>query len=483
MADSLLRRNVPPPPQPPPQEKEYTVSELSGEIRRRVEGKGESLRLRAELGRVTQASSGHVYVDLKDDKATINGVIWRDAARKLLKNLRLETGLEVVCRGRLKTYAPQSKYNLMIDSMAPAGEGALMAMLEARRRRLASEGWFDAERKQKLPKLPRVIGVVTSPGGAVIHDIRHRLQHRFPCHVLVWPVRVQGEQCAEEVVAGIEGFNALPAGGAIPRPQLLIVARGGGSIEDLWGFNEESVVRAAGNSSIPLISAIGHESDYTLIDHAADQRAPTPSAAAEMAVPVRLDLLANASDLARRLAHAARRRLQRDGERLADAARHVRRSADVVALKNRHFDMTARNLNIAFERWQARKKERFVVLQSAIAPYSPRRMLERARERINDLHGRNRRAIDILLFGLREQWQRHGDLLEACSHKRVLERGFALVWDTAGKKSGNLLGSAADLRAGMRVWLEFAGERRVAADVVGEETPRRNGDGNGNGEA
>src|ERR1700719_179320 len=280
---------------------ELTVSELSTALKRTIEDAYGYVRVRGELGKVSYHSNGHVYFDLKDDRASIAGVIWRGTAPRI--KLKLEAGLEVVITGRLTTYPGRSQYQIIAETLEPAGLGALMALLEQRKQKLAAEGLFDEARKQLLPYLPDVIGIVTSPTGAVIRDILHRLADRFPRHVLVWPVRVQGEGSADEVAAAIRGFNALPEGGAIPRPDLLIVARGGGSIEDLWSFNEEVVVRAAADSMIPLISAVGHETDLTLIDFVSDRRAPTPTAAAEMAVPVRAELLAQIAALnARKLA-------------------------------------------------------------------------------------------------------------------------------------------------------------------------------------
>src|SRR5271155_2509421 len=277
---------------------ELTVSELSMALKRTIEDAYGYVRVRGELGKVSYHGNGHVYFDLKDDRASIAGVIWRGTVSRI--KLRLEAGLEVVITGRLTTYPGRSQYQIIVETLEPAGLGALMALLEERRKKFIAEGLFDEARKQLLPYLPTVIGVITSPTGAVIRDILHRLADRFPRHVLVWPVKVQGEGSAAEVAAAIEGFNALPEKGAPPRPDLLIVARGGGSLEDLWSFNEEIVVRAAAESLIPLISAVGHETDVTLIDFASDKRAPTPTAAAEMAVPVRSELLVEVSALARR---------------------------------------------------------------------------------------------------------------------------------------------------------------------------------------
>src|SRR5437588_6193585 len=269
---------------------EYTVSELSMALKRSIEESFSHVRVRGEISSFKRVGSGHCYFALKDAEAVLDAVCWRNTAIRL--PLKPEDGMEVVCTGRLTTYPGRSKYQLVIDSIELAGIGALLRILEERRLRLAAEGLFAAERKKKLPFLPRVIGIVTSPSGAVIRDILHRLGDRFPRRVLLWPVAVQGEGAAAQIAAAIDGFNRLSSEGQVPRPDLLIVARGGGSLEDLMAFNEEIVVRAAAESAIPLISAVGHETDTTLIDFASDRRAPTPTAAAEFAVPVPADLLA-----------------------------------------------------------------------------------------------------------------------------------------------------------------------------------------------
>src|SRR5437660_9914676 len=278
---------------------EYTVSELSQALKRSVEENFWNVRVRGEISGYKRHSSGHCYLVLKDADAALDAVCWRQTAIRL--PIRPEDGMEVVCTGRLTTYPGRSKYQFVIDSMALAGIGALLRILEERRQRLAAEGLFATERKKKLPFLPEVIGIVTSPTGAVIRDILHRLADRFPRRVLLWPVAVQGEGAAQQVAAAIAGFNRIAPGGPMPRPDLIIVARGGGSLEDLMAFNEEIVVRAAAASVIPLISAVGHETDTTLIDHASDRRAPTPTAAADMAVPVRLDLIAELGGKSSRL--------------------------------------------------------------------------------------------------------------------------------------------------------------------------------------
>ncbi|WP_114965912.1 exodeoxyribonuclease VII large subunit [Alkalilacustris brevis] len=322
---------------------EYSVTEISGAVKRVIEGEFGRVRVRGEVGRVSRPRSGHVYLDLKDDRNVLAGVIWKGVAGRLAT--QPEEGMEVVATGRLTTFGGQSKYQMVIEEIAPAGMGALMAMLEKRKAQLAAEGLFDPARKRPLPYLPRVIGVVTSPSGAVIRDILHRLSDRFPRHVIVWPVAVQGAACAPEVAAAIRGFNALPAaGGPVPRPDLLIVARGGGSVEDLWGFNEEIVVRAAADSAIPLISAVGHETDTTLIDFAADRRAPTPTAAAEMAVPVRSELLAWTDEQGARLVRATGQALERRGQRLRDLARAMPRPEMLVGQAAQRLDNLADRL-------------------------------------------------------------------------------------------------------------------------------------------
>ncbi len=291
-----------------------SVGELSGALKRTIETAFDKVRVRGEISGFKRHASGHCYFTLKDDSACMDAVIWRSSAGALA--FRPEDGAEVIATGRLTTYPGRSKYQIMVERLELAGEGALMALLDRRRRALAAEGLFDASAKRALPFLPQVIGVVTSPTGAVIRDILHRLADRCPSHVIVWPVPVQGEGAAGRIAAAIRGFGALEPGGAVPRPDLLIVARGGGSIEDLWAFNEEEVVRAAAESPIPLISAVGHETDTTLIDHASDLRAPTPTAAAELAVPVRSELLAQLGDLSRRSAACLARKGDRARERL-----------------------------------------------------------------------------------------------------------------------------------------------------------------------
>ena len=318
-------------------EPEFSVTEISGAIKRVIESGFSHVRIRGELGRVSMPRSGHIYLDLKDDKSVISAVVWKGVAARLAT--RPEEGLEVVATGRITTFGGQSKYQLVIEDLKPAGVGALMAMLEKRKAALQAEGLFETARKSALPYLPDVIGVITSPSGAVIRDILHRLRDRFPRKVLIWPVAVQGKNCAPEVTRAIEGFNAMTSGGALPRPDLLIVARGGGSLEDLWGFNEENVARAAAASRIPLISAVGHETDTTLIDFVSDVRAPTPTAAAELAVPVRHELLALVAGQEARMAQALSNLLTMRRQRLRDLGRALPRPDGLLETPRQKLDL------------------------------------------------------------------------------------------------------------------------------------------------
>jgi len=363
---------------------ELTVSDLTGSIKRTLESAFGRVRVRGELGRVMRARSGHIYYDLKDDKNVISCTTWKGQAAGL--GVEPEEGLEVIVTGRLTTYGPQSRYNLNVDSMEIAGAGALMAMLERRRKQLAGEGLFDEARKKPLPYLPEVIGVVTSPSGAVIRDILHRLRDRFPRRVLVWPVAVQGKGSAEQVANGIRGFNALTQGGALPRPDLIIVARGGGSLEDLWGFNEEVVVRAAAASDIPLISAVGHETDTTLIDYVADQRAPTPTAAAELAVPVRMELLAWVDGQGARLSRALSSGISQRGQRLRDLGRALPQAETLVDVPRQRLDYLGERLPNALR--AAAVQKRLKLSEAALRPTMLTRKLAEDRRRLDGLAGR-----------------------------------------------------------------------------------------------
>jgi exodeoxyribonuclease VII large subunit len=378
-------------PTPIGNQPEYTVSELSGAVKRVIEGEFGLVRVRGEVGRVSRPASGHLYFDLKDDRSVIAAISWKGQVARM--QVQPQEGMEVVATGRMTTFPGQSKYQLIVEDVAPAGAGALMAMLEKRKAALGAEGLFDPARKKPIPFLPRVIGVVTSPSGAVIRDILHRLRDRFPRHVLIWPVAVQGQDCAAQVAAAIRGFNALPVGGPIPRPDVLIVARGGGSLEDLWGFNEEVVVRAAAGSGIPLISAVGHETDTTLIDHAADLRAPTPTAAAELAVPVRLELLATVDALAARLMRGVGQGVTQRRQRLRDLARALPRVETLVASPRQRLDGAVMRLSAALGLAVAKKRGVFDRLAGRMQPMVLRAALVRQRDLLTGREERLARAM------------------------------------------------------------------------------------------
>jgi len=440
-----------------------TVSELAGALRRTVEGAYPFVRVRGELGRVVLARSGHLYFDIKDESAQLNSVMWKGGVQKL--SFRPEEGLEVVAEGRLSTYPGRSSYQLIADRMAPAGLGALMQLLEERRKKLAAEGLFAPERKKPLPFLPAVIGVVTSPTGAVIRDILHRVRDRFPVHVIIWPALVQGEKAAGEVEAGIRGFNALPAGGAIPRPDVIIVARGGGSIEDLWPFNEERVARAAAASVIPLISAIGHESDTTLIDYASDRRAPTPTGAAEMALPVRAELIAHVDGLGGRLSRRMLGSLDRARLEVRSAAARLPRPDALLARARQRLDLAAQRFGGSLSRMVARKRSRFDLAGGGLRPAGLRRELHARRHDVRSLAARLDPAAERAVRALREALAGQTRMLQSVSYERVLARGFALV----AREDGALVRTAASLAEGDRLMLRFADGARPA--IAGPATP------------
>ncbi|EGJ23302.1 exodeoxyribonuclease VII large subunit [Cereibacter sphaeroides WS8N] len=436
---------------------EFTVSELSGAVKRVIEGEFGLVRVRGEIGRVSRPASGHLYFDLKDDRAVMAAICWKGQAGRL--SVRPEEGMEVVATGRMTTFPGQSKYQIIVEDMAPAGAGALMAMLEKRRAALAAEGLFDAARKHPLPFLPRVIGVVTSPSGAVIRDILHRLRDRFPSHVLIWPVAVQGEKCAPEVAAAIRGFNALPEGGPIPRPDLLIVARGGGSLEDLWGFNEEIVVRAAAESRIPLISAVGHETDTTLIDHAADRRAPTPTAAAEMAVPVRLELLAGLDGQGARLSRCAAETIRRRDQRLRDLARALPRLESLVAGPSQRFDLWSGRLSGALGQSVAARRARLEPLGAHLRPRLLADLVARQKDRLGD----RTRSLETCLGRRAERARDRFDALSA----RLAPAFARLIAETerATRRDAATLGTlAARLDAAPEARLARLSDRLEALD-------------------
>ena len=491
--------------------REWTVSELSAALRKTVEDAFGYVRVRGEIsGYRGQHGSGHCYFTLKDEGARIDAVIWRTAFARM--RLKPEEGLEVFVTGRLTTYPGKSTYQIVIETLEPAGLGALMALVEERKKRLAAEGLFDAARKQLLPFLPELIGVITSPTGAVIRDILHRLADRFPRPVIVWPVRVQGDGSAEELAAAIRGFNALALDGPIRRPDLLIVARGGGSLEDLWSFNDEIVVRAVAASVIPLISAVGHETDVTLIDFASDKRAPTPTAAAEMAVPVRVDLLTQIDGLARRHLSCWARGLDARRTELRAAARALPAADELLALPRQKLDALAERLPRALKANAEIHHKQYLRCATKLAPQLLHARVRSERERAGNLISRARRCTEVhrdrrrqrldaigerlkaaktanfashrqRIVGDRERiaalfergtrglnhlierrfaaLERADKLLGALSYQGVLARGFALVRDGAGAPIRN----AAAVSTGQVLDIEFA-DGHVAATAT-----------------
>lgn len=417
--------------------------------------------MRGEISGWKRAASGHCYLALKDENAVLDGVIWKGNAASL--RFQPEDGIEVVATGRLTTYPSRSRYQIVIDRLELAGQGALMALLDQRRRALAAEGLFAAERKRPLPFLPHVIGVVTSPTGAVIRDILHRLEDRCPTHVIVWPVPVQGEGAAARIAAAVRGFDAITIGGLIPRPDLLIIARGGGSIEDLWAFNEEEVVRAVAACSIPTISAVGHETDTSLTDFAADVRAPTPTAAAEIAVPVRSELLAQLSDLAARAERCAWRSLERSREQLDVCLRHFPEPDELLAPQRQHLDELGdrlpRGLNHRLSHARAELGQAAGALRPSLLHVSVRRAHDRLaavrldKALVERRIGEGRRSVEAL-------WR-----IAAQAHpNRPLEKGYVRVEDRAG----HVLVTSAAARAAGRLRLIF-GDGKVDAQVT--DTP------------
>ncbi|KZB56840.1 exodeoxyribonuclease VII large subunit [Thalassospira xiamenensis] len=479
---------------------EFSVSDLSNALKRTVENAFSFVRVRGEISGFKRASSGHLYLALKDDQAVLDGVCWRGQASKL--GLAPEDGMEVIVTGRLTTFPGRSKYQIVIETMEVAGEGALLKLLEERKKKLAAEGLFDADRKKPIPFLPDVIGIVTSPTGAVIRDIMHRLRERFPRRVLLWPVVVQGTGAAEQVAQAVRGFNDLLPYGNIPRPDVLIVARGGGSLEDLWAFNEEIIARAVAESDIPVISAVGHETDTTLIDFVSDLRAPTPTGAAEKAVPVRLDLIGQVEEDGLRLTQAIRRlgvekrtaleslarglgdprrmleersqTLDNWSDRLPRAAGSVLQQArarlnetgarlvsprEQLSEKRGRLENAGLRLDGAIKSAIQMQKARLDQAAAGLRPANAKRDIARDHKQIGDLAGRMQAAVKNILNRETEGLARYDRLLESYSYRNVLKRGFAVV---RGADEG-LIGRASDLIAGQGYILEMQDGR---ADVT-----------------
>ena len=401
---------------------EFSVSEISNALKQTVEGAFSYVRVRGEISGFKRAASGHMYMDLKDDAAILNGVCWKGNAGKL--SIKPEDGMDVICTGRLTTYPGRSNYQIVIESMELAGEGALLKLLEERKKKLASAGYFDASRKKPLPFLPKRIGVVTSPTGAVIRDILHRLRDRFPRHVLIWPAKVQGDGATDDIETAITGFNSLPD---TQRPDLLIVARGGGSLEDLMCFNEENVVMAVVHSDIPVITAVGHETDTTLVDYASDLRAPTPTGAAELAVPRRDQLLAQLLDNEKRLLSTVNRTLDQFKERIHSFSRGLKDPLRLLEQKQQSFDHLVQKLSATFERGITQRKTQLVETASKLR--HPREQITLAKERLTSLSSI---LYNAKLRGVEAKSERLAGLsrmLESLSFERVLDRGYAVVFN------------------------------------------------------
>ena len=462
-----------------------SVGELSQALKRVVEGEFAWVSVRGEVSGFKRAASGHLYFALKDAEAVLDAVCWRGVAGRL--GIAPEDGLEVIATGKISTYPGRSRYQIVVERLELSGAGALLALLEARKKALAAEGLFNEARKRDLPYLPETVAVVTSPTGAVIRDILHRIEDRFPRRVLVWPVKVQGAGAAEEVAAAIEGFNRLDAGAAVPQPDVLIVARGGGSLEDLWAFNEEIVVRAAAASDIPLIAAVGHETDVTLIDLAADRRAPTPTAAAEMAVPVRADLLERTQTLEHRLGASLRRSIAERRARIDGLARGLPAARDRLTTASQRLDDWSERLargargRLAAERQAigrlrplrprqllALKRQQLMHAAGRLEADRPSARIAQARQASEALAERLARAGRAALSERAGRVETAARLLESYSHRGVLARGFAVVRD----QREHPLTSVAEVKSGAALSLEFH-DGRAAARAAGRPKPRK----------
>lgn len=430
---------------------EFSVSELSAALKRTVERDFAFVRIRGEVSGFRGVhSSGHAYFALKENDTKIDAVCFRNVFPKV--RTKLSEGLEVIASGRISTYPGKSSYQIIVENIEPAGVGALMQLLEERRKKLAAEGLFDEDRKKPIPYLPETIGVVTSPTGAVIRDILHRLSERFPRRVLVWPVAVQGEKSAAEVSAAIKGFNAIKPGGDIPRPDVIIVARGGGSIEDLWPFNEEVVVRATADSDIPIISAVGHETDTTLIDFASDKRAPTPTAAAEMAVPVRTELVRQVTVLATRTQGGLLRTLTQAKQRLTDVSRGLPRAQRLLETPRQRLDFASSHLSNSLTILVQRQRTRLERAGAGLSVGPLKRNTQHQFGRLQDLAHRMGLAVRRRTQDSARSLQEHARVLETLSHRSTLERGFAIITG-AGK---GLITSRSQVDSGDELQITFA---------------------------
>jgi exodeoxyribonuclease VII large subunit len=427
----------------------YSVSELAFALKRTLEDAYGFVRLRGELSKVTHHGNGHVYLTLKDDRAAIDGVVWKGQVRGL--SVRPEQGLEVIVTGKITTYPSGSRYQIIIETMEAAGVGALLAQLERLKARLAGEGLFDAARKVALPTMPLVVGVITSPTGAVIRDILHRIRDRWPCRVIVWPVVVQGDQAAAQVCNAIRGFNALGPGGPVPRPDVLIVARGGGSVEDLWPFNDETLARTVVAGTIPLISAVGHETDTTLIDFVSDRRAPTPTAAAEMATPVLAELRSFVADLGARMHRCGGRMVDERRGRIEHADRALKRVPDLLRLSEQRFDIVSGRLGAGLARNAAVHERELVRVASRLAPLLLQRPQAVQRQRLDGVAARLQPGVTRGLERAAERLAALSKLYISVDPERPLQRGFARVT----RADGSIVHAGAALASGEQVGIKF----------------------------
>lgn len=439
--------------------KPYSVSDLAFALKRTLEDRYGFVRLRGELSKVTNHSNGHVYLTLKDEKAAIDGVVWKGQVRGL--QVRPEQGLEVIVTGKITTYPQGSRYQIVIETMEPAGVGALLAQLERLKAKLQAEGLFEASRKQALPSMPLVVGVITSPTGAVIRDILHRIRDRWPCRVIVWPVVVQGDAAAAQVSAAIRGFAALDGTGPVPRPDILIVARGGGSVEDLWAFNDEGLARTVVECPIPLISAVGHETDTTLIDFVSDRRAPTPTAAAEMATPVLAELKALVSDLNARMHRCGGRVVEERRGRIEAADRVLKRVPDHLRLAEQRFDIVSGKLGAGLARNAAVHERELVRVASRLSPLLLQRPQVVQKQRLDGVAGRLQPAARRGLSRLTERLEGLAKLYVAVDPERPLQRGFARV--TRG--DGSIVHAGAALEGGESISIKF-GDQVIRQAVI-----------------
>lgn len=445
----------------------YSVSELAFALKRTLENAYGFVRLRGELSKVTHHSNGHVYLTLKDDRSAIDGVVWKGSVRNL--SVRPEHGLEVIVTGKITTYPQGSRYQIVIETMEVAGVGALLAQLERLKQKLHAEGLFDSARKRPLPDMPAVVGVITSPTGAVIRDILHRIRDRWPCRVIVWPVVVQGDAAAVQVANAIRGFNALSPGGPVPRPDVLIVARGGGSVEDLWAFNDEALARTVAEGTIPLISAVGHETDTTLIDFVSDRRAPTPTGAAEIATPVLAELKALVSDLGARMHRCGGRVVEDRRARIEHADRALKRVPDLVRLAEQRFDIVSGRLGAGLAKNAAVHERDLVRVASRLSPLLLQRPQAVQKDRLDRLSVRLEPSVRRGLERLYERLQGLSKLYASVDPDRPLQRGFARVT----RSDGSIVHAGAALASGEGVSIKFGDQvtRQAVIDGAATEAP------------